>query len=148
MSDAEGDNSQIDKQEIEVAANATSDGITIEDAIKGVLRIALIHDGLARGLREAVKALATRKAQVCVLVESLTEASYTTLIEALCNEPEVSIPLIKVSDAKQLGEWAGLCQLDRDGNARKVVGCSCVVITNWGRESPERDVLLKYFQSE
>ena len=31
--------------------------MTIKDALKEVLRNALIHDGLARGLREAVKAL-------------------------------------------------------------------------------------------
>lgn len=32
-------------------------GMNIKDALKEVLRNALIHDGLARGLREAVKAL-------------------------------------------------------------------------------------------
>ena len=31
--------------------------MNIKDALKEVLRNALIHDGLARGLREAVKAL-------------------------------------------------------------------------------------------
>lgn len=34
-----------------------SQGMNIKDALKEVLRNALIHDGLARGLREAVKAL-------------------------------------------------------------------------------------------
>lgn len=29
---------------------------------------------------------------------------------------------------KKLGEWAGLCKIDKDGKARKIVGCSCVVI--------------------
>lgn len=67
------------------------------------------------------------------------------MIEALCNEPEEKIPLIKVSDAKLLGEWAGLCKLDQDGNARKVVGASCVVIKNWGQDSDERNILLESF---
>lgn len=62
---------------------------------------------------------------------------------ALCNEGDNKIPLIKVSDAKQLGEWAGLCQVDREGNARKVVGASCVVVTNWGADSEERNILLE-----
>ena len=143
MSDTE-----IDNVEVEVAAtNAAPGEITIEEAIKGVLRNALVHQGLARGLREAVKALSSGEAQVCILCESVTEASYAKLVEALCNEPEQSIPLIKVADGKQLGEWAGLCQLDRDGTARKVVGCSCVVIKDWGVGSAERQTLLNYFQS-
>lgn len=30
--------------------------------------------------------------------------------------------------------------LDREGNARKVVNCSCVVVKNWGEMSSEREV--------
>ena len=36
---------------------ATQGGMSIEVALQQVLKTALIHDGLARGLREAVKAL-------------------------------------------------------------------------------------------
>ncbi|KAK4949184.1 40S ribosomal protein S12, partial [Elasticomyces elasticus] len=68
------------------------------------------------------------------------------LVVALCGEHK--IPLIKVPDGKQLGEWAGLCQIDREGNARKVVNCSCVVVKDWGEESQERSILLNYFQTE
>ena len=35
---------------------------------------------------------------------------------------------MQVEDNKKLGEWAGLCKIDKDGKARKVVGCSCVVV--------------------
>jgi len=35
----------------------------------------------------------------------------------------------QVDDSKKLGEWAGLCKIDKEGKARKVVGCSCVVVT-------------------
>ena len=38
--------------------------------------------------------------------------------------------------------------LDREGNARKVVNCSCVVVRDWGEESQERSILLNYFQTE
>lgn len=38
--------------------------------------------------------------------------------------------------------------LDREGNARKVVNCSCVVVKDWGEESQERTILLNYFQTE
>lgn len=82
------------------------------------------------------------------MCDSVTEESIIKLVEALCNEPEEKIPLIKVSDAKLLGEWAGLCQLDRDGNARKVVGASCVVVKNWGADSDERNILLEHFSQQ
>ena len=41
----------------------------------------------------------------------------------------------------KLGEWAGLCKIDQEGNARKVVKCSCAVVRNWGQETPAHDVL-------
>ncbi|KKK26436.1 hypothetical protein ARAM_004169 [Aspergillus rambellii] len=133
--------------EVEVSADAGAGGqMSVLDALKGVLRISLIHDGLARGLREAAKALDRRQAHMCVLNEGCEEEAYKKLVVALCSEHK--IPLIKVPDGKMLGEWVGLCQLDREGNARKVVNCSCVVVKDWGEESQERSVLLNYFQTE
>lgn len=149
--------------------------MSVLDALKGVLKLALMHDGLARGLREASKALDRRQAHMCVLNEQCEEEAYKKLVIALCSEHK--IPLIKVPDGKQLGEWAGLCTLpppsrpvvvvmflrwcmcqsantliagvlDREGNARKVVNCSCVVVKDWGEESQERSILLNYFQTE
>ena len=34
----------------------------------------------------------------------------------------------KVDDNTKLGEWVGLCKIDKEGKPRKVVKCSCVVI--------------------
>lgn len=96
-------------EEVEVSADAASKGqMSVLDALKGVLKIALMHDGLARGLREASKALDRRQAHMCVLNEACEEEAYKKLVIALCNEHK--IPLIKVPDGKQLGEWAGLCK--------------------------------------
>ena len=95
---------------------------------------------------ESTKALDRRQAHMCVLNEACEEEAYKTLIVALCEEH--NIPLIKVPDGKQLGEWAGLCQIDREGNPRKVVNCSACVVKDWGEESQERSVLLDYFQTE
>jgi ribosomal protein L7Ae-like RNA K-turn-binding protein len=82
--------------------------MSVLDALKGVLKLALMHDGLARGLREASKALDRRQAHMCVLNEACEEEAYKKLVIALCSEHK--IPLIKVPDGKQLGEWAGLCE--------------------------------------
>lgn len=111
----------------------------VETALKMVLKNALIHDGLARGLHECAKALDKGDAQLCVLASSCNEPAYTKLVEALCAEHNVS--LMKVSDGKQLGEWAGLAKVDKEGNARKVVGASCVVVTAFGEESEALSVL-------
>ena len=128
------------------AATAPADTpMTVDDALMEVLKKALIHDGLARGLREAVKALDKRQAFLCVLSEGCTEPAYVKLVEALCAEH--SINLIKVPDSKQLGEWVGLCKIDREGNARKVVGCSCVAVKTYGEQSTAIAVLENHFKT-
>jgi small subunit ribosomal protein S12e len=162
MSDA-GDEIQVEAPEVEVTAEAPKGKLTVEDALQAslhrasfrsysssiclqqVLKNALVHDGLARGLRECAKALDKRQAHLCVLVETCTEAEYIKLIEALCAEHKIN--LIKVGDAKILGTWAGLCKIDREGNPRKVVGCSCVVVRDYGIESEGLNVLLDYFKN-
>lgn len=119
--------------------------MSVEDALQQVLKNALVRDGLARGLRECAKALDKRQAHLCVLVETCTEAEYIKLIEALCAEHKIN--LIKVGDGKILGTWAGLCKIDKEGNPRKVVGCSCVVVKDYGVESEGLNVLLEYFKN-
>jgi small subunit ribosomal protein S12e len=47
----------METQEVEVAAEAPKGQMSVEEALQEVLRRALVHDGLARGLKEAVKAL-------------------------------------------------------------------------------------------
>ncbi|KAM3081407.1 40S ribosomal protein S12 [Clarireedia jacksonii] len=110
MSDAEEPTSPVveNAEEVEVSGDAGKGQMSVIDALKGVLRLALMHDGLARGLREASKALDRRQAHMCVLNEACEEEAYKKLVVALCSEHK--IPLIKVPDGKQLGEWAGLCE--------------------------------------
>merc|ERR1712216_806389 len=128
---------------VEVAPTETMDIMT---ALQLVLKNALCHDGLSRGLHEAAKSLDNRSGQLCVLAANCNEPAYTKLVEALCAEH--SIHLIKVPDSKQLGEWAGLFKIDAEGKARKVVGCSCVAVTNFGEESEALNVLLDYFKKQ
>ena len=97
-----------------------------------------------------------------MLVETCTEAEYLKLIEALCAEHKINLikvrtfndrvrlgltSLRQVGDAKVLGTWAGLCKIDREGNPRKVVGCTCVVVKDYGVESEGLHVLLDYFKN-
>lgn len=67
-----------------------------------------------------------RSAVLCILAESCDEPQYKKLTTALCNEHQ--IPLIRVDSNKKLGEWSGLCKIDKEGKPRKVCGCSVVVI--------------------
>ncbi len=116
MADTDGDDAQP----------AVVGEMDINEALQSVLKAALVTDGLARGLREAAKALDKRQAHLCVLANNCDEPLYVKLVEALCHEH--NIPLLKVDDNKKLGEWSGLCKIDKEGKARKVVGCSCVVV--------------------
>jgi len=133
-----------DEPETEVVAEETPaaapvEAMDVETALKIVLKNSLIHDGLARGLHECAKSLDKGEGQLCVLAASCNEPAYSKLVEALCAEHGVD--LMKVSDGKQLGEWAGLAKVDKEGNARKVVGCSCVVVKSFGEESEALTVL-------
>lgn len=114
-------------------------------AIRKVLKNALIHDGLVRGLHEVAKALDAKKAQVCFLSESCSEPAYKKLVQGLCKEHE--IPLLDITDSKALGEWAGLCKVDKDGTARKVVGASCVCVTDFGEESEALTFLQNHIKT-
>lgn len=105
---ADGEEGGAGETSVPADQPSTSSQMTVLEALKGVLKLALIHDGLARGLREASKALDRRQAHMCVLNEGCEEDSYKKLVVALCGEH--NIPLIKVPDGKMLGEWAGLCE--------------------------------------
>lgn len=129
---------------VDVPAEAGSGAISMETALREVLRRSLYHDGLARGLRETVKALDRRTAHLCVLAESCEEKEYVRLIEALCAQHQIQ--LVKIADAKQLGEWVGLCKIDKKGDAHKVVACACAVVRDYGEESEYLEVLLDHIK--
>ncbi|XP_060523424.1 small ribosomal subunit protein eS12 [Cylas formicarius] len=137
--------SDVEIDEAPVQMPVSGNSMDVNQALQEVLKIALIHDGVVHGLHEAAKALDKRQAVLCVLAENCDEPRYKQLVSALCAEHQID--LIKVDNNKKLGEWSGLCKIDNTGKARKVVGCSCVVIRDYGEESPALDVLKEYLKN-
>lgn len=86
-----------------------------------------------------------RQAVLCILAESCDEANYKKLVTALCNEHQ--IPLLHVDSHKKLGEWSGLCKIDKEGKPRKICGCSCVVIKVRELNNVMKDTIVKVYLS-
>ncbi|XP_023007085.1 40S ribosomal protein S12-like [Cucurbita maxima] len=130
---------------VEAPAPALGEPMNIETALQLVLRKSLAHGGLVRGLHESAKAIEKHAAQLCVLGEDCNQPDYVKLVKALCAEHDVN--LMTVPSAKTLGEWAGLCKIDSEGKARKVVGCSCVVVKDFGEDHEALHIVQKHVSS-
>eukprot|EP00929_Paragymnodinium_shiwhaense_P053658 TRINITY_DN2687_c0_g5_i1.p2 TRINITY_DN2687_c0_g5~~TRINITY_DN2687_c0_g5_i1.p2 ORF type:complete len:140 (-),score=52.29 TRINITY_DN2687_c0_g5_i1:74-493(-) len=135
MSDDEGERTAAP---VEVEEEVTD----LMGAARVCLKKALVVDGVIRGLHEVAKMIEAGKAQVVFLAESCNEAAYKKLVQGLCLEKNV--PLVDVADNKTLGEWAGLCKIDSDGQPKKVVGASCTCITDFGEEGQAYEYLMNY----
>ena len=92
MSDNEGD-AVVEGGAEEVAAEPVVEAIVYDpnSALKEVLKKALQHGGLARGLHECVKALDRREARLCVLSSQCDEPAYVDLIKALCKYHNIKV---------------------------------------------------------
>uniref|UniRef100_A0A8C2VKT6 Ribosomal protein eL8/eL30/eS12/Gadd45 domain-containing protein n=1 Tax=Chinchilla lanigera TaxID=34839 RepID=A0A8C2VKT6_CHILA len=105
-----------------IAAGVVMD---VNNALQEVLKTTLIHDGLA-----PAKGSDKCQAHLCVLASNCDEPMYAKLVEALCAERQIN--LIKVDDNKTLGEWV-------EGKPGKAVGCSSVVVKDYGKEPQAKD---------
>lgn len=45
-------------------------------------------------------------------------------------------------------EWAGLCKIDKDGEATKVVRCSAAAVVEFGEDTHALAVLLNYLKNQ
>lgn len=88
------------------AAPAPGEPMDVNTAVQLVLKKALAHDGVARGLNETARALEKGQAQLAILAEDCNQPDYKKLVEALCAEHNT--PLLSVPEAKLLGQWAGV----------------------------------------
>ena len=99
--------------------------------LQKVLKQAGFEGVLAKGLHEVCKALESlypedKRAALCVLAKDCQEEAYKQLITALCKQ--YGVPLMTVESRKDLGGMVGLQKVDPTGEARKVRGCSSVVV--------------------
>ena len=100
--------------------------------------------GLVKGLNEVCKALDRKEAVLCVLAKNCDDPKYQKLVEALAKQN--SIPVIRVEDRTELGEWLGHCKYDKEGAARKVKGTSSVAIKDYGEETECLSFVLNYIK--
>ncbi|KAH7826584.1 putative 60S ribosomal protein L10a-1 [Monocercomonoides exilis] len=138
----------IEEQPVEATpiAHEAPKALDLPTAIQNVLKSSLIHGKLFRGLRECAKALDRNEAALCILADSCEEESYKKLVETLCAHRNV--PILRVESAEDLGQWAGLCQIDKDGQPRKIVNCSCVVIKEVGTDIQSYEFIAKHIKSQ
>ncbi|KAL0604237.1 40S ribosomal protein S12 [Plecturocebus cupreus] len=81
-----------------IAAGGVKD---VNTALREVLKTAVIHDGLARGIQEAAKALGRRRPRLCVPASNCDEPTCVKLVGALCAEQQIN--LIKVMTTRNEG---------------------------------------------
>merc|ERR1712094_126217 len=79
-------------------------------ALQMVLKKALAHNQLARGLHEGCKAIERGDCQLVILAKDCNQNDYKKL-EALAREHNVDI--VEVPKNTQLGEWCGSARLTR-----------------------------------
>jgi small subunit ribosomal protein S12e len=127
-------------------------GDPIQDALKKVIRVAMSADGVKKGLNQVGKSLDKHDAFICVLAEDCDDPKYKRLITALAKQNK--IPLIMWPERKDLGEWTGQCKYEKNadkkgddlGKARKIRGCSSLVITDFGQDSNEKLTVEQYIK--
>merc|ERR1712228_498601 len=133
-------------QNTKVVTMSDTEEIAEVEAVEEVLKKALIHDGLKKGLHECAKALDRRSARLCCLAKDCENDEYKKLIRALCAEGEVHV--VMVESGKELGAWCGLAKLNDDGSVKKAVRTSVAVVTDFGEETRALSVLLDYLKKQ
>ena len=128
--------------EVDVEPEVEVTSYTEQEALEQVLKKALLHDGLRRGLHECAKALDRKSARLCLLAKDCDHDGYVQLVRCLCESTDTK--LLTVDSREQLGELCGLYKIKADGSGKKINKCSVAVVTDYGEESNALTVLLDY----
>ncbi|EZG43716.1 40S ribosomal protein S12 [Gregarina niphandrodes] len=100
---------------------------SIEEAIEKVLHAAIAVGGIKIGCSQVIKAIEAEVAYYVFLAQDVEEPAIGQTVRLWAEQKKV--PVIEVPEAKELGKWAGLYKLDRDGEYRNIRSASCVALT-------------------
>merc|ERR1712216_1071095 len=106
----------------EVEAPAPNEPMDLMSALQQVLKKALAHNSLARGLHEGCKAIERGDAQLTVLAEDCNNADYKKLVEALCREHNIDLI--------------------------QVLKCSMAVVKDYGEDSEGLTILMEHLKNK
>ncbi|CAF2108993.1 unnamed protein product [Brassica oleracea var. botrytis] len=109
-------------------------------ALELTLRKARAHGGVVRGLHESAKLIEKRVAQLCTVTSQIT--SSLLRLSALITTSTCLLFQVPRPSANGL-----LCKIDSEGNARKVVGCSCLVVKDYGEDTTALNIVKKHIES-
>lgn len=112
----------------------------LKQALEKALKIARQEGHLLNGVNQTIRALERGDVVLVVMAKDIDKPEVVQTITALCKEKGVSI--LKCDTRNELGLYSGFFKLDLEKNPRKVVKCSCLAISSWGRESPARSMIL------
>merc|ERR1712159_172053 len=128
--------------------DGAQDVFNVTHSLRQVILKASVHEGIARGIREAIRAIEQGTAQLCILAAACDDPNYGKVVEALCQEHNVNTIMVK--DAAELGEWVGLGRKTVQGinKTTKIGCCRCAVITDFGEQSEGLSHLQAYLNNK
>jgi small subunit ribosomal protein S12e len=115
--------------------------VDFETALKRIVQTSSADSLLAKGIHEVSKALESKdekvKAKYVLLAKNCTEANYVKIIKGLAAQNKV--PVYEIEQGETLGEWLGICKLDKNGNVTKKRKCSSVAIRDFSSDLKEEE---------
>lgn len=115
--------------------------VDFETALKRIIQTSNADSLLAKGIHEVAKSLESKdekvKAKYVLLAKNCTEANYVKIVKGLAAQNKV--PVYEIEQGETLGEWLGICKLDKNGNVTKKRKCSSVAIRDFSSDLKEEE---------